>query len=33
MGGIITKQALSKYENGKAQPSMPVLTKLAARWE
>lgn len=30
MGGIITKQALSKYENGKAQPSMPVLTKLAA---
>ncbi|MCL4368774.1 MAG: XRE family transcriptional regulator [Actinobacteria bacterium] len=30
MGGIITKQALSKYENGKSEPSMPVLTKLAA---
>jgi len=30
MGGIVTKQALSKYETGKAQPTMPVLTKLAA---
>lgn len=30
MGGIITKQALSKYELGKATPSPVVLNKLAA---
>ena len=30
MGGIISKQALSKYEKGKAQPSPEVLTRLAA---
>ena len=30
MGGIITKQALSKYELGKAAPSPVVLNKLAA---
>ncbi|OGT34789.1 MAG: hypothetical protein A2W28_10935 [Gammaproteobacteria bacterium RBG_16_51_14] len=30
MGGIITKQALSKYELGKATPSPIVLNKLAA---
>jgi Zn-dependent peptidase ImmA (M78 family)/DNA-binding XRE family transcriptional regulator len=30
MGGIITKQALSKYELGKAKPSPVVLNKLAA---
>jgi transcriptional regulator with XRE-family HTH domain len=30
MGGIVTKQALSKYEQGKAQPSPVVLNKLAA---
>jgi len=30
MGGIITKQALSKYELGKASPSPVVLNKLAA---
>lgn len=29
MGGIITKQALSKYENDKARPSAKVLGKLA----
>lgn len=29
MGGIVTKQALSKYERGKAQPSREVLNKLA----
>jgi Zn-dependent peptidase ImmA (M78 family)/DNA-binding XRE family transcriptional regulator len=29
MGGIITKQALSKYENGKAKPTAIVLAKLA----
>jgi Zn-dependent peptidase ImmA (M78 family)/DNA-binding XRE family transcriptional regulator len=29
MGGIVTKQALSKYENGKARPSAVVLAKLA----
>jgi transcriptional regulator with XRE-family HTH domain len=29
MGGIVTKQALSKYEGGKAQPSLRVLTALA----
>ena len=29
MGGIVTKQALSKYEQGKAQPSREVLNKLA----
>ncbi len=29
MGGIVTKQALSKYEGGKAQPSLRVLTTLA----
>ncbi len=30
MGGIVTKQALSKYEQGKAKPTPRVLTKLAA---
>lgn len=30
MGGIVTKQALSKYEQGKANPTPRVLTKLAA---
>ena len=30
MGGIVTKQALSKYEKGKAQPSQVVLNKLAS---
>ncbi len=30
MGGIVTKQSLSKYEKGKAHPSRQVLTKLAA---
>ena len=30
MGGIVTKQALSKYERGKTQPSREVLNKLAA---
>jgi Zn-dependent peptidase ImmA (M78 family)/DNA-binding XRE family transcriptional regulator len=30
MGGIVTKQAISKYESAKAQPSVIVLTKLAA---
>jgi Zn-dependent peptidase ImmA (M78 family)/transcriptional regulator with XRE-family HTH domain len=30
MGGIVTKQALSKYEQGKAQPSQIVLNTLAA---
>jgi transcriptional regulator with XRE-family HTH domain len=30
LGGIITKQALSKYEQGKTQPSPHILTKLAA---
>ena len=30
MGGIVTKQALSKYEQDKAQPSREVLNKLAA---
>jgi Zn-dependent peptidase ImmA (M78 family) len=29
MGSIVTKQSLSKYENGRAQPSPVVLTKLA----
>lgn len=29
MGGIVTKQALSKYEQGKARPSPVVLNKLA----
>ena len=29
MGGIVTKQALSKYEQGKARPSSVVLNKLA----
>ncbi|MEA3253754.1 MAG: helix-turn-helix transcriptional regulator, partial [Chloroflexota bacterium] len=29
MGGIVTKQALSKYELGKANPSPYVLSKLA----
>lgn len=29
MGGIVTKQALSKYEQGKSQPSREVLNKLA----
>ena len=30
MGGIVTKQALSKYENYRAQPSPTILTKLAS---
>ncbi len=30
MGGVITRQALSKYEMGRARPSPTVLTKLAA---
>lgn len=30
MGGLVTKQALSKYELGKARPSVVVLNKLAA---
>ena len=30
MGGIVTKQAISKYENGRAQPSPVVMTKLAS---
>jgi transcriptional regulator with XRE-family HTH domain len=30
MGGIVTKQALSKYEQNQAQPSPSVLTKLSA---
>lgn len=30
MGGIVTKQALSKYERGKTQPTAVVLNKLAA---
>lgn len=30
LGGIITKQALSKYEQGKAQPAPRIRTKLAA---
>ena len=30
IGGIVTKQALSKYEQGKMQPSREVLNKLAA---
>lgn len=30
MGGLVTKQALSKYELGKAKPSPAVLTKLAS---
>ena len=30
MGGIVTKQAIGKYEQGKAQPSPLVLTRLAA---
>ena len=30
MGGIVTKQAISKYENDRAQPSPTVLTKLAS---
>lgn len=29
LGGIVTKQALSKYETGKAQPTVRVLTQLA----
>jgi transcriptional regulator with XRE-family HTH domain len=30
LGGIVTKQALSKYEQGKAKPSPRVLTQLAS---
>lgn len=30
MGGVVTKQALSKYEQGKANPSVRVLAKLAS---
>lgn len=29
LGGIVTKQALSKYEVGKSQPSSPILARLA----
>ena len=29
IGGIVTKQSLSKYELGLAQPSAPILTKIA----
>src|SRR2546423_14610726 len=29
MGGIVTKQALSKYELGTSKPSAPVLNQLA----
>jgi transcriptional regulator with XRE-family HTH domain/predicted HTH domain antitoxin len=29
LGGLVTKQALSKYEKGLSQPSMTVVTKLA----
>ena len=30
MGGVVTKQAISKYEQGKAEPSALVLNRLAA---
>ena len=30
MGGIVTKQALSKYELGQSTPSAPVLNQLAS---
>src|SRR5690606_27215454 len=30
IGGVVTKQALSKYENGKDVPSPRVITRLAA---
>lgn len=30
MGGIVTKQALSKYEKGKSRPNLLVLNRLAA---
>lgn len=30
IGGIVTKQSLSKYELGLAQPSAPILTKIAS---
>ncbi len=30
LGGVVTKQALSKYEQGQAQPSPRVLTRLAS---
>ena len=30
LGGFVTKQALSKYEQGKAKPSPVVLNKLAS---
>lgn len=30
LGGVVTKQALSKYEQGRAQPSPRVLTRLAS---
>ena len=33
LGGIVTKQALSKYEVGKSQPSSPVLARLAEALE
>ena len=29
IGGVVTKQAISKYELGRAQPSAPVLAKIA----
>ena len=29
IGGVVTKQAISKYELGLDQPSAPVLTKIA----
>ncbi|MGR3179279.1 MAG: helix-turn-helix domain-containing protein [Candidatus Anammoxibacter sp.] len=33
MGGVVTKQSISKYENGKAKPSNTILNKLAAALE
>lgn len=33
MGGLVTKQALSKYENGQARPSATVLNNLASALE
>ncbi len=33
MGGIVTKQAVSKYENGQSQPSAPVVMALARAFD
>ncbi len=30
LGGVVTKQALSKYEQGRSQPTSRILTKLAS---